>query len=541
MVLVQASKLTLPTPSSLSSPPHTPTSLLFEPTSLSLALTHFDSSISLYPSFSTPSSSSSSSHFTLPSPQTLIPSPSSSSTFLLLKSNSNPDSNSTPRVLFIVSGPHRSQILLRFFLLNAKTNAFVPAGNVLCSQKDLRFESNLGVLVNSKHGVSIKLAGSVNYFAMYSVSCAKVWVFAAKTDDGAPASGGGDEVVRLMRCAVIECSRPVWSVSISFGLLLLGEENGVRVFGLRRLVKGRVKKVRNSNTNLNSKLPNGVIAKHGEGKIGKHGVAVKQTNVKQNGGVCFVALKGKEVEKKTITKVSISIKVISIQALSQRMFLILDSDGDLHLLCLSNSGIGVDITGHVRQLTHTMKVQNLAVLPDVSTSIAILAVVAMLITSCIVGGAAEIAVGVVNICNKDAWECPHSSSCCFFLSRIVWISDGCHSMHLFNATDVENALNEADGSDGDEKLMHLPVNHVLFSSEKIQDVICLASNSILVLGQGKWLYRLHVFLAYSVVVLLATETASLFIGGKLPVSDSDPPLRLEGVHNGGSLMYCSTI
>ncbi|KAJ1412784.1 hypothetical protein SESBI_20219 [Sesbania bispinosa] len=137
-----------------------------------------------------------------------------------------------------------------------------------------------------------------------------------------------------------------------------------------------------------------------------------------------------------MTKVSMSVKAISIQALSQRMFLILDSHGELHLLCLSNSGIGVDITGHVRQLPHVMKVQSLAVLPDVSTT-----------------------------------------------SQTVWISDGFHSLHMFTTMDMENTLNEADENDGDKKPMHLPVNRVLFSSEKIQDVISIASNSILILGQ----------------------------------------------------------
>ncbi|XP_019442785.1 PREDICTED: uncharacterized protein LOC109347406 [Lupinus angustifolius] len=420
MVLFQSSNFTLPTPSSLSSLPLT-TSLSFEPTSLSLSLTHFDSSISLYPSFSISDS-------TLPQSQTLIPSPSSSSSFVLLRRDRNPDS--TPRVVFIVAGPHRSFILLRFYILDSVGNVFYRPKSVFCGDcKDLRFEPNLGVLVNSKHGVSIRVSGSVNYFAMYSVSAAKVWVFALRIDDD---DDGCGEVVRLMRCAVIECSRPVWSISVSFGMLLLGEENGVRVFGLRRLVKGKVKKVRN----LNSKVPNGGVVRD-YGKNGKHGVAVKQANVKQNGGACFMALKGKGVETKSISKIPISVKVISIQALSQRMFLMLDSDGDLHILSLSNSGIGVDITGHVRQLPHIMNVQNLAVLPDVST-----------------------------------------------MSQIVWISDGCHSVYLFNAMDVENALNEADGNDDDKKLMHLPVNHVLFSGEKIQDIICLASNSILILGQG---------------------------------------------------------
>ena len=116
----------------------------------------------------------------------------------------------------------------------------------------------MGVLVNSKHGVSIKLSGSVNYFALYSVSSSKVWVFAAKLDGG---DGDGGDAVKLMRCAVIECSRPVWSVSVSFGFLLLGEEKGVRVFSLRRIAKGRVKKGKN---NWNSKLLNG-------GGLGKRG------------------------------------------------------------------------------------------------------------------------------------------------------------------------------------------------------------------------------------------------------------------------------
>ncbi|KHN47654.1 hypothetical protein glysoja_037755 [Glycine soja] len=169
---------------------------------------------------------------------------------------------------------------------------------------------------------------------------------------------------------------------------------------------------------------------------------VKQTNVKlkhdnRDGGSCFVTLKVNEVKTKSPTKVSMSIKAISIQAVSQRMFLILDSHGDLHLLSLSNSGIGVDITGNVLQLPHIMKVRSLAVLPDLST-----------------------------------------------MSQTIWISDGCHSVHMFTAMDIENALNEADGNDCNEKLMHLPVIRVLFSSEKIQDIISLSANSILILGQG---------------------------------------------------------
>lgn len=258
-----------------------------------------------------------------------------------------------------------------------------------------------------------------------------------KDDDGGDEDDGGG--VRLMRCAVIECARPVFSMSVALGFLILGEENGVRVFGLRRLVKGRGgkrKQLRNRGGGLEVVNCNGDL----EGKMERHGVAVKQTNVKfkhddRDGGSCFVALKGNEVKTKSTTKVSMSIKAISIQAVSQRMFLILDSRGDLHLLCLSNSGIGVDITSNVKQLHRIMKVQSLAVLPDLST-----------------------------------------------MSQTIWISDGCHSVHMFTAMDIENALNEAN--DCNDKLMHLPVNRVLFSSEKIQDIISLAANSILILGQG---------------------------------------------------------
>ncbi|XP_058778892.1 uncharacterized protein LOC131652918 [Vicia villosa] len=459
MVLLQSSKLTLPTPSSLSSPHTTTTSILFEPTTLSLAITHSNSSISLFPSYS-PLSLSSSLQF----PQTLIPKPSSSSTFLILQQS--PNSANPNSVIFLVCGPHRagSQILLRFYILNRITNCFSRVNRISCGSQSgfLRFEPELGVLMDAKHGVSVKVVGSVNYFAVYSVSSFKVWVFAVKMVEDE--EGGG---LRLMKCAVIRCSRPVWSLSISFGFLVLGEENGVRVFGLRRLVKGKMVVRRVENSNLKSglnKLPNGDHhrkykgggdrggktrggvdgdeATCNGGLEGKNGVAVKQTSVKykhdnKDGGACFLALKGNEAETKSMPKVSKSVKAISIKALSQRMFLILDSHGDLHLLSIYNSGLGVDITGHVKQLPRVMKVQSLAVHLDESTT-----------------------------------------------SQTIWISDGCHSVHMFTM-DTENALNEADENDSNEKKsMHLPVTQVLFSSEKIQDIISISANSILILGQG---------------------------------------------------------
>lgn len=165
--------------------------------------------------------------------------------------------------MFVVSGPHGggSRILLRFYVLQRQKRAFARA-QVVCNQKDLQFERRLGVLVDSAHGVSIKLAGSVNFMAMYSASSSKVWVFAVRMvgDDY-----GDGVVVKLMRCAVIECCKPLFGISVSFGFLVLGEENGVRAFDLRQLLKGKGSKAKQSSQS-NSKsegrklsLPNGVV------------------------------------------------------------------------------------------------------------------------------------------------------------------------------------------------------------------------------------------------------------------------------------------
>jgi len=44
----------------------------------------------------------------------------------------------------------------------------------------------------------------------------------------------------------------------------------------------------------------------------------------------------------------------------------------------------------------------------------------------------------------------------FAVSQTIWISDGCHSVHMFTAMDIENALNEVDGNNCKEKLLRLP-------------------------------------------------------------------------------------
>ncbi|KAG6743096.1 hypothetical protein POTOM_054042 [Populus tomentosa] len=478
MVLVQSSKLSLP-------PSLPPTkSILFEPNSLSLALMHTDSSVSLFPCLSFPSPP------LPPKPQTLVPSPSSSSSFLLIHQDP------IPKVLFLVASPYRggSQILLRFYLLQ-KDNIFCKP-QVVCNQKGTAFDSKLGVLLDINHGVSIKIVGSVNFFVLHSVSSKKVWVFAVKLIDD-----GDGEMVKLMRCAVIECSAPVWSISVSSGVLILGEDNGVRVFNLRQLVKGRVKNVKDISSNGKSdgkglKLPNGVVGDdyfHGSSSgNGCNGVLDMKTDKQYvsdfisiedhipfamfrmekemreriderdhemdelilsevlscvklrsvrcrqdsgEGGACFVAFKREEVE---VLKPTTS-KAVSIQALSHKKFVILDSMGDLHILCLSAPVIGSNFMAHMRRLPHSMKVQKLAVLPDISLKM-----------------------------------------------QTFWVSDGLHSVHTITLSDMGAAVNSNNEDETQEKLIQITVIQAIFSAEKIQDLIPLGANGILILGQGNF-------------------------------------------------------
>ncbi|KAK4788552.1 hypothetical protein SAY86_019871 [Trapa natans] len=455
MVVVQASKIPLPSssPSSSFSSSTAPTSVLFEPTSLSLALTHSDSSLSLFPSLSPfPSLSS------LPSPQTLIPPPSTSSIFLLLRQASC----SAPHVLFIVAGPHRggSQILLRFYALHRDGGAFTRP-RIVCKQKGLTFQANSGVSVDFRHGLSVKLSGSVNFFSMYSISSSKVWVFAVKIAPNGTAGEDGS-VLKLMKCAVIECCRPVWSICVAFGLMIFGEENGIRVFNLWSIAKVHDKKVNNMTSNLKSgtrgsRLPLGSVGenaskhsenschRHLEGKADKHFGSSKQKALKLKqaarvGHAYFIEFeKGDAVDLKFISKAVASVKATHIQAVSPETFMVLDSGGDLHLLCLPKSkwSSGSKFDVQLKPLPHIMKVQHLAALPDSSMR-----------------------------------------------AETVWISDGLYSVHIIAGCGPDTANGENDENDAEKRLRHISVEQAIFTSEKIQALLPVSSNGTLILGQG---------------------------------------------------------
>lgn len=281
-----------------------------------------------------------------------------------------------------------------------------------------------------------------NFFALHLVFKKQIWIFAATMND---------DCVKLMKCAVIDCSVEVFSVSLSSGFLFLGECGGVRVFRLRFIVKSGAKKEW-MNANKCDKNCSGIghskcaALKGSVGNSGKAEMNVatskhRTVKLKQDssvgGGSFFVKFNLEEPCQKSSTKSLFSLRAVSVQSLYQKQFLVLDSDGDLHLLGLYSTTSGSESTGHMQPVSHTMKVRMLAVLPDISSR-----------------------------------------------TQIFWISDGISSVHVMSVSDMETPANEDDRSESVEKKKQISAIEALFTGEKVQDLIPLSTNSILLLGQG---------------------------------------------------------
>ncbi|KAL9158499.1 hypothetical protein ABFS82_08G072900 [Erythranthe guttata] len=421
--LFEAYQLSLPKP--LHTPSPQISSFLYDPFSATLALRHTDSSFSLYPSFSPLSLSS------LPSPKSLVPSPTSSAAFLHLRTTSN--SSAATTTLFLTSSPllrPTSSTLIRFYIL--RDGRFGRIG-VVSNHRDLEFDrSKCGVVFKVNHGVSMALSGGINVFTLYSVSSSKIWLFAARliADD----EGGGGEALKLMKCAVIDCCSPVFTIRVMFRVLILGEENGVRIFPLQPLVRGiHRKEKKNNGKRYNSKnvLPKGE-------KTEKHSDSEKLRSVKlrqdsRDVGAFYVPFEDNKDEE----RVGRSVKAISIEALSSNCFVVLDNVGDVHLLSLSYSVQGLNNRCLMKRSTQTMKVVKLSVFHDAST-----------------------------------------------VTRTIWMSDGCHSVHLMMVSDMDTSPDKTEKKDTTEKLIQTSVTQAIFASEKIQDIVPLAANAVLILGQG---------------------------------------------------------
>lgn len=469
MVAVEACQLSL---SNLSLSTRHPNivSLLFDPISRSLALRHSDSSFSLYASVTLFSVSS------LPGPSTFVPPPVSSAVFLHIRPAR--DQNRDQDSIFISSSPvlGGTAVLLRFYLFNPITKAYGKL-KAASNHRDLRFDArNSGLVFGVTHGAAVKLAGGTNFFAMHSVTNSKIWVFGVKMV-------ADSHEVKLMKCAVIDCIFPVFAMNLSFGHLILGEENGVRVFQLRPLVKGRVGKDRRLNGSKNlkghlkknkanlegkkvQKLQKGLIkgidgisleaysghiagtnldpgresnlASNGlsEGKSDKRSDPVKANTTKlrqdtKEYGACYLAFNVAERNSSKSTETPRhSAKAISIQALCPNKFLILDSTGDLYLLAPSNSKNGSESRPKMEKLTKTMKAQKLAA---------------------------------------------------FSGTQSFWVSDGQYTVHMLNITDSET---ETHGDESKEPITQLSVVLAIFCGEKILEMVPISSDAMLILGQG---------------------------------------------------------
>ncbi|KAL7101764.1 hypothetical protein ACP275_08G075000 [Erythranthe tilingii] len=397
--LFEAYQLSLPKP--LHTPSPQISSFLYDPFSATLALRHTDSSFSLYPSFSPLSLSS------LPSPKSLVPSPTSSAAFLHLRTTSNSSATTT---LFLTSSSllrPTSSTLIRFYILRDGRFGKI---RVVSNHRDLEFDrSRCGVVFKVNHGVSMALSGGINVFTLYSVSSSKIWLFAARLI----ADEGGEEALKLMKCAVIDCCSPVFTIRVVFRVLILGEENGVRIFPLQPLVKGshRKEKKTNNGKRYNSKnvLPKGE-------KTEKHSDSEKSRSVKlrqdsRDVGAFYVAFEDNKDEE----RIRRSVKAISIEPLSSNCFVVLDNVGDVHLLSLSYSVQGLNNRCLMKRSTQTMKVLKLSVFHDAST-----------------------------------------------VTRTIWMSDGCHSVHLMMVSDMDTSTDKTEKKDTTEKLIQTSGSYRFF-------------------------------------------------------------------------------
>ncbi|KAM0945823.1 hypothetical protein DsansV1_C09g0088311 [Dioscorea sansibarensis] len=492
MLLLRASKLDLlPKSQPRSSSPSSSSisSLLFEPHCRSLALMLSDSSFLIFPSFSPFPSAP-----ILPRPSpTVVPPISTAACFLRLLPNPSSDPG---HVLFVSASPHSagSGILLRAWILlrrPASADLFAPAR--LTFRRD-RAKSALAL--DLPHGFSVGLAGSVNVLVLHSLAANKIWVLGGKI---VGQGGDGQNEVVLNKCAVIDCVRPIYSAEVSMGFLLLGEVDGARVFPLRSLIKGRrVVKHKGLETrrivraqaldlpaaSLKKSLPNGLtnyaeistfsasssafpdvrdVCCNGnrdggmDAGVGKMDHAegaplckFQTAKLRQDSGefgsffVCIRCMKDHPSESGTGARASL--KAVSIHGLNKKKFLILDSEGYLHLIDLHNTIIPSEANVkfnmnpkdvYVTRFEHSMKVQMVAVLPDLSTR-----------------------------------------------KQVVWLSDGRYSVHMMSVGDLEYPITVNNEDENKEKTMHMAVIQAIFSGEKIQKIVPLAADSILILCQG---------------------------------------------------------
>ncbi|KAL3686693.1 hypothetical protein R1sor_013002 [Riccia sorocarpa] len=205
----------------------------------------------------------------------------------LLGNGKGVTANIRSRVYFLISQPAKGGSCIDLQAWHCEAPSFVPASAELdpCATSCSGPESTSldhdaqGRLVRERravrldipHGMVMKMAASINVVVVYSISAGKIWVLAAKhvdppelqKDQGTRSfrgsafspmerdldtglsttkvengqNGGSLGYLLLMKCAVLECSKPVYSLYASPQHLLLGESGGVLIWPLRPLIK----------------------------------------------------------------------------------------------------------------------------------------------------------------------------------------------------------------------------------------------------------------------------------------------------------------
>ncbi|RCV26890.1 hypothetical protein SETIT_5G281600v2, partial [Setaria italica] len=139
-------------------------------------------------------------------------------------------------------------------------------------------------------------------------------------------------------------------------------------------------------------------------------------------------------------------KAVSIHPLSKNKFLVLDSYGVLHVFSLSTTEVGSGAARkqyseniHTCRLDYPMKVQLSAVFPSSSIK-----------------------------------------------TQIFWVSDGGHSVHVMSALDIESTNGDDEGVIVERELATIKLSAIeaIFTSERVQDIVPLSKDTVLILGQG---------------------------------------------------------
>ncbi|KAI4965178.1 hypothetical protein ZWY2020_055279 [Hordeum vulgare] len=356
-------------------------------------------------------------------------------------------------LLFLSAHPAPSSPAVHLRAYSLASGRFAPA--------PLSFKRHVSPSALPLHGLpfglGVRLAAGVNAVALLSLAAGQIWVLA-------PRMAADRRTLELHKCAVIqlEPTRPVYAMEVAMGRLLLGEAGGVRVFPLRSLMKGGREKEGRS------------AARDGQGDAASDR-KLTTLRVKQSSGSYssfFLAFNQEDHNSQGGVKLIKSVKVVSIQPSSKDKFLVLDSAGVIHAFSLRNAELEPEVV-KTCFLDCAMKVQLFAVFPSSSLVSFVLTffifyiVVVYLINKC-----------VQSICAE---------------TQILWVSDGGHSIQILSALptfDVKSPKSEDDDSDGERELatIKLSATEAIFTSEKVQDIVPISKDSVLILGQGNMFY-----------------------------------------------------